>query len=88
MVAVALPQFVPPKTVASAFGVTTDTAIRWLRNGKLPGIQIGRNWFMRADALEKLLTTSGEISAEVATTAGDDAAQAMAEMRRLHGRRR
>lgn len=89
MVAVVLPQFVPPKTVAASFGVTTDTAIRWLRNGKLPGgIQIGRNWFMRADALTKLLTNSGATTAEVVTTEADDAARSLEEIRRIHGSRR
>lgn len=50
-----LPNFVPAKTVAGKFSVTADTAIRWMRQGMLPGaVQVGRRWYMRADVLEKL----------------------------------
>ena len=40
--------------LAVAAGVSRNTAKKWVREGIIPGRQIGDTWFVDAEALEEL----------------------------------
>lgn len=43
--------------LAEATGVSRNTAIKWVRDGVVPGRKIGDSWFVYDHALEELLTS-------------------------------
>jgi len=52
-----------PAEAAEALGVSEAWVLYHLKDGTLPGVRIGRRWFVHAESLDRLL--SGEDSAEV-----------------------
>lgn len=44
-----------PEEVAERLAVSPKIVRQWLRDGKLPGIRLGRLWRVNPDALEKVL---------------------------------
>lgn len=48
--------FPPPWVLTSAdlarlFDISEDTARRWLREGRLPAVRLGRRWYASRDAV-------------------------------------
>ena len=54
------PRVYTPAEVADILSITEYTVIKWLREGKLKGIKIGRLWRITEDGLNKFLAEEGE----------------------------
>ncbi|GGO94019.1 hypothetical protein GCM10011584_34060 [Nocardioides phosphati] len=50
-----LPERLDVKDVAELLGVSIQGVYAWLRNGTVPGYQIGRSWFILRDELKEVL---------------------------------
>ena len=44
-----------PKEVAEKLRVSEQTVLRWLRNGKLKGVKVGKLWRVREEDLQELI---------------------------------
>jgi len=42
--------------LAKFFGVTKATARDWCKHGRLPGFKIGKEWNVRVEDLQKMIT--------------------------------
>lgn len=47
---------------AKVLGVHRTTVIRWLREGKIPGKQLGKHFFFNRDLIIKHLSSGEEVS--------------------------
>lgn len=45
--------------VAELFGVHIETVREWLRSGRLPGVHVGRRWFVRRDDVDRMFAKGG-----------------------------
>lgn len=63
--------------VAAGFGVHHDTVRRWIANGKLEGVRVGKLFFVRRASYERLVhglvNIATEHGAEIATEIGGGA---------------
>jgi excisionase family DNA binding protein len=50
-----LPERLDVKEVAELLGVSIQGVYTWLRNGTVPGYQIGRSWVILRDELKEVL---------------------------------
>ncbi|MGQ0669048.1 MAG: helix-turn-helix domain-containing protein [Actinomycetota bacterium] len=48
-------RFVPATTIAERLGVVPDTVTRWCREGRIPGVKLGRDWRIPESVVEDLL---------------------------------
>ena len=44
-----------PKEVAEKLKVSEQTVLRWLRNGKLKGVKVGKLWRVKEEDLRELI---------------------------------
>jgi len=61
----ALPQLASPGEVAAYLGLHPATIERHLREGRLPGVKVGRRWYVHLGKLRQQLETPGPPLAEV-----------------------
>ena len=59
---VALPALLNVKQVAAYLGLHRVTVLQFAREGKLPGLKIGRGWRFRADEIRDWLETQRQQS--------------------------
>lgn len=52
----AKPQIYDAQKLARFFGVSRKTIWKWCETGKLPAFKIGREWKIRVEDLQKLIT--------------------------------
>jgi excisionase family DNA binding protein len=50
-----LTHLVTVEALALRWGLKETTVRRWLREHKLPGVRLGRKWFLPVDQLNKLV---------------------------------
>ena len=46
--------------VAEYFGITTATVYRWCKEGRIPGLKIGKLWLVRREELVNFLEETEE----------------------------
>lgn len=51
-------QLLTPEEAALQLGITPRTIREWLRNGKLPGVKLGRLWRVKETDLEAFIAQS------------------------------
>jgi len=56
-----------PEEVAELLQVSRRTVVRWLREGRLKGVRVGRLWRVREEDLDTLLSPDNETYGEHAS---------------------
>ncbi len=55
LVSAGIPEFLAPKQFAKAWGCHPDTARRWLRDGTIPSVRIGRRRRVPRSVLARMI---------------------------------
>jgi len=56
-----------PEEVAELLGVSRRTIVRWLKEGRLKGVRVGRLWRVREEDLDAFLSSDNETYGEHAS---------------------
>jgi excisionase family DNA binding protein len=48
-------EFIGTAEIAQRLGVTRQTVVTLLRRGKLPGVKLGKSWFVRREDFERAI---------------------------------
>ncbi len=59
------PQLLTPAQIAEALQLTESTITRWLRNGRLRGFKVGKDWRVSKADLDAFLEEQANIPAKL-----------------------